>query len=93
MHELDVFPKVRVTTSTLLSIPLTIAGTDLLGTVPRRLVDRNAAATGTAAVPTPFPLVELILRMWWHPAHTHDPAHAWLRELAAQAVADGTLAA
>lgn len=93
MHELDVFPKVRVTTSTLLSIPLTVAGTDLVGAVPRRLVQRNAVATGTVAVPTPFPRVELILRMWWHPAHTDDPAHAWMRQLAARAVADGSLAA
>jgi DNA-binding transcriptional LysR family regulator len=93
MHELDVFPKVRVTASTLLSIPLTVAGTVLVGAVPRRLVERNGAATGTTWVPTPFPVVELILRMWWHPAHTDDPAHAWVREVAARAVADGTLAA
>lgn len=93
MHELDVFPTVRVTTSTLLSIPLTVAGTALVGAVPRRLAERNAASTGTMWVPTPFPVVQLILRMWWHPAHTDDPAHVWMRELAARATAEGLLAA
>ncbi len=89
MHELDMHPQVRVTTSTLMSVPLVVGGTDLIGLVPRRLAERNAAPAGTVAVPTPFPAVELILRMWWHTAHTHDPAHAWFRELAEQAVADG----
>jgi len=84
MHELRVFPTVRVTTSTLLSIPLIVGGTDLVGVVPRRLVERNTAVTGTVAVPTPFPATELIQRLWWHPAHTHDGAHVWLRRLAQQ---------
>lgn len=83
MHELDVRPKVRVTTSTLLSIPLIVRGTDLVGVVPRRLAERNAAVTGTVAVPTPFPVVELLLRLWWHPVHAHEPGHTWLRDLAA----------
>lgn len=83
MHELDVRPNVRVTTSTLLSIPLIVHGTDLVGVVPRRLAERNAAVTGTVALPTPFPTVELILRLWWHPAHAHDAGHRWLRDLAA----------
>jgi DNA-binding transcriptional LysR family regulator len=91
MHELDLHPRLRVTTSTLVSVPLIVGGTDLIGVVPRRLVERNGAATGTVAVPTPFDPVELILRLWWHPAHTHDPAHAWFRELAAQAVASGAI--
>jgi DNA-binding transcriptional LysR family regulator len=93
MHELDLHPRVRVTTSTLLSIPLIVSGTDLIGVVPGRLVSRNAAVTRAVAVPTPFPTVELIQRLWWHPAHAHDSGHAWLRALAAQSVADGALPA
>jgi DNA-binding transcriptional LysR family regulator len=81
MHELRIFPSTRVTTSSLLSIPLIVAGGDLIGVVPRRLVERNARVTGTVAVPTPFPHTELIQLLWWHPAHTHDGAHAWMREL------------
>lgn len=91
MHELDLHPRVRVTTSTLLSIPVTVSGTALIGVVPSRLAADSAAVTGTAAVPTPFPRAELIQRLWWHPAHAHDPGHAWFRALVARCVAEGGL--
>jgi len=93
MRELDIFPRVRVTTSTLLSMPLIVAGTDLVGVVPSRLVARNGEVTGTVAVPTPFPTVELIQRLWWHSAHNTDAAHTWFRTLAADAAGSGALAA
>ena len=86
IRELDLLTNVRVTTSTLLSIPLIVSGTDLIGVVPSRLVDRVGGPTATVAVPTPFPLVELIERLWWHPAHTHDAAHTWFRRLVAEVV-------
>ncbi len=92
MRELDLHPRTRVTTSTLLSLPLIIRGTELVGLVPRRLARRSAAVTGTVALPTPFPTVELIQRLWWHPAHAGDEAHTWLRTLAAEVVASGGLA-
>lgn len=91
MRELDLRYNVRVTTSSLLSIPMIVRGTDLLGVVPRRLVERNGAMTGTVSVPLPFPAVELIERLWWHPAHAHDVAHTWFRELASAFVASGTI--
>jgi DNA-binding transcriptional LysR family regulator len=85
MRELDLWPAVRVTTSTLLSVPLVVRGTRLIGIVPRRLAQRNAAVTGTVIVPTPFAPVELIERLWWHPSRAHDPAHTWFRGLVARA--------
>lgn len=91
MRELDIVPRTRVTTSTLLSLPLIIRGTELVGLVPSRLVQRSGAVTGTVALPTPFPGVELIQRLWWHPAHANDEGHAWFRTLAADLVAAGGL--
>jgi DNA-binding transcriptional LysR family regulator len=92
MRELDLWPPVRVTTSSLLSIPLVVRGTRLIGVVPRRLAQRNAAVTGTVFVPTPFAPVELIERIWWHPSRANDPAHAWFRALAERARAEGLFA-
>ncbi|GGH33574.1 LysR family transcriptional regulator [Microbacterium album] len=89
MHELDLTVDVRVTTSSLLPIPLIVSGTDLISVVPRRLVERNSGMTGTVAVPTPFETVVLIERLWWHPAHSSDPAHAWVRETIAAAARGG----
>ena len=91
MRELDLLPRVRVTTSTLLSIPHIVTGTDLVGIVPSRLVARHAGVSNTVAVPTPFPTVELIERMWWHPVHAGDAGHRWFRSLATAAVRDGLI--
>ncbi len=93
LHELDLHPRTRVTTSTLLSIPLIVRGTELVGLVPSRLVQRSGGVTGTVALPTPFPKVELIQRMWWHPAHAHDDGHTWLRGLVAGLIDAGAFAA
>jgi DNA-binding transcriptional LysR family regulator len=92
MRELDLSPRVRATAATMLSVPLIVRGTDLVGVVPRRLVELHERVTGTVSVPTPFPPVELVLRLWWHPAHAQDPAHAWFRGLAAEWVASRTAA-
>jgi len=91
MGELDIHYEVRVSTSSLMPIPLIIGGTDLVGVVPSRLVERSGAVTGTVAVPTPFPAVELIERLWWHPSHAHDAGHAWFREKVRAAVAAGRI--
>ena len=90
MRELDLRPEVRVTTTTLLPVPSIIEGTDLLGVVPKRLVAHSGAAV--VAVPTPFPTVELVERLWWHPAHTHDQAHSWFREMVGAFVRSGAVA-
>ena len=83
---------VRVSTSSQLPLPSIVSGTDLLAVVPRRLAERSASATGTVAVPTPFESVELIERLWWHPARAHDPAHRWFREEVVAVVERGVLA-
>lgn len=89
MRELDLHPTVRVATSSLLAIPPVIVGTDLIGVVPRRLVEHDTEAT--VAVPTPFSSVPLVEKLWWHPAHTHDPAHQWFRDLMGKVVDSGAL--
>jgi DNA-binding transcriptional LysR family regulator len=92
MRELDIDIDVRVSTSSQLPLPSIVSGTDLLAVVPRRLAERSASATGTVAVPTPFESVELIERLWWHPARAHDPAHRWFREEVVAVVDRGVLA-
>ncbi|WP_338693929.1 hypothetical protein V2W30_04850 [Streptomyces sp. Q6] len=37
-------------------------------------------------MPPPYEAVPLQEALWWHPLHTHDFTHVWLRE-AAQRVA------
>lgn len=35
-------------------------------------------------VEPPYEAVPLSEALWWHPVHTHDAAHIWLRETAAR---------
>jgi len=90
MVELDLHPDVRAATSTMLAIPMIVSGTGLIGVVPRRMVER--CGEGTVAVPTPFPSVPLVERLWWHRGHTYDPGHEWVRDVVDRVIASGALA-
>ena len=40
---------------------------------------------GVRALPCPFEAGPLVQALWWHPAFTDDPEHAWLRDLVLRA--------
>lgn len=80
LRELGFAREPRVVTSSFLPLPSAIAGTQLVGVVPRRLAERLGPVTGTIAVDAPFGEVEIIETLWWHPAHHFDPGHIWFRE-------------
>ena len=92
MRELDIRVDVRVSTSSIVPLATLVAGTNLLALVPSRLADRLGPMVGIVSVPTPFPAVELIERLYWHPANAHDPAHTWFREMIGAALLSGTVA-
>ena len=62
--------------------PLVLAASDLICTLPRRLLSRFSAELDLFAPPldlTPFGIF-----VYWHPRMRKDPAHAWLREQVAR---------
>jgi DNA-binding transcriptional LysR family regulator len=63
-----------------------VASGDLVLALPRRVAHRVAAAGGLAVVPTPGAAEGFGLRLIWHARAHRDPAHRWLRDLAARAV-------
>src|SRR5262249_11444658 len=38
--------------------------------------------SGIRLLDCPFDAVPVQEALWWHPVHTHDAGHVWLRELA-----------
>lgn len=70
-----------------LSVPVfegviqTVAATDLLGLLPRDLVERRAAGMGLALYRPPVTLSLPELCMVWHLRQDDDPAHRWMRGL------------
>ncbi|GAB7262845.1 hypothetical protein DZS_24300 [Dickeya ananatis] len=57
--------------------PPIVAGTDLLCTLPRRMLQRFAQTLDIFA--PPVPLQPIVISMYWHPKNSHDPANVWLR--------------
>lgn len=64
--------------------PLVIEGSDLLCTLPRRLLSRFTGTLNLFA--PPFELGAFELSLFWHPRSQDDAGHAWLRTQLTEAV-------
>jgi DNA-binding transcriptional LysR family regulator len=76
-------PNVAVEVPSPANLPQLIMGTDLLGTVPRRVA--QAYGPGVKVLPCPFPAAFAIDLYWTARTH-HAPMHRWLRGQIAQTV-------
>ena len=61
-------------------VPFLIQGTELVSHVLERVARRLAATTNIRLMKSPFDLPDIHEAMYWHPRHTTDPGHRWLRE-------------
>ncbi|MEW2357105.1 LysR family transcriptional regulator [Spirillospora sp. NPDC029432] len=80
-------PRVEISVQDFHLLPHVVAGTRRVALIQRRLARLLDGGTRTRALPLPFSAVPLQEAMWWHPVHTHDAAHIWLRETAARVAA------
>jgi LysR family transcriptional regulator, nod-box dependent transcriptional activator len=80
----DIDLTVHLTVPSLLHLPLVLAGTSYLATMPERVAQLFAATMPIKTFPLPFPQPEQHELLLWHKRHEPDPAHAWLRELIVQ---------
>nr|WP_203614445.1 LysR family transcriptional regulator [Streptomyces rochei] len=81
---LGIEPRVEVSVDSFQIIPLLVAGTRRIALIQARLARLLAPLAGVRVVEPPYEAVPLREAMWWHPVHTHDAAHIWLRETAAR---------
>lgn len=72
--------RVSVTVPNFLSAPFTVATTDLLLSLPRRIAESCVGFSHVKIVPLPFELPAYDLVMAWHPLKEKNPAHVWLRD-------------
>lgn len=77
---LGISPRVDVSVPSFHLLPSLVAGTRQVALARQRLVDRTPTP-GVRASPCPFPAVPRQEAMWWHPAHTQDAGHIWLRRI------------
>ncbi|MGB8945701.1 MAG: LysR family transcriptional regulator [Streptomyces sp.] len=81
---LGVEPRVEVSVDSFQLLPQLVAGTRRIAMVQARLARLLAPITPVRIVEPPYEAVSLREALWWHPVHTHDAAHIWLRETAAR---------
>ncbi|GAA3617536.1 LysR family transcriptional regulator [Nonomuraea rosea] len=80
-------PYVEVSVQSFQLLPSLVAGTRRVALIQRRLARLLEGLAPVRTLPCPFEAVPLQEALWWHPVHTHDAAHIWLRETAARVAA------
>jgi DNA-binding transcriptional LysR family regulator len=88
---LGIDPHVEVSVDSFQLLPFLVAGTRRVALVQRRLAERLSGVAAVRVMEPPYEAVPLQEALWWHPVHTHDAAHIWLRETAARVGAELTV--
>jgi DNA-binding transcriptional LysR family regulator len=79
---LGIEPRVEVSADSFQSLPFLVSGTRRVALVQSRLAHLLSGVAAVRVLPPPYEAVPLREALWWHPVHTHDAAHIWLRETA-----------
>ncbi|MFG6444582.1 LysR family transcriptional regulator [Microbacterium sp. P06] len=87
LQELGVEPHVEAVVESFLSLAPFVAGTRRLAMAQAGLADLIVGMGGVRAMEPPFEATPITNALWWHPVHTHDPEHIWMREQFAEAAA------
>ena len=85
LHAEGIEPRAEIVTENFLAIPHLVAGTDRIGLMPERVTTASFAGPAITVVQPAFEIGHLVESMWWHPLHEREPAHMWLRRMAAEA--------
>jgi DNA-binding transcriptional LysR family regulator len=81
---LGIEPHVEVSVDSFQLMPFLVAGTRRVALVQGRLAELLGGLAPVRVMEPPYDAVPLQETLLWHPVHTHDAAHIWLRETAAR---------
>ncbi|MBU3031545.1 LysR family transcriptional regulator [Paracoccus marinaquae] len=81
LQQHDMRRHVTASVSSYAMAPALIRASDLIGVVPRILMDFDGA--GLTDAPLPVQMAPLSVFLGWHPRYRNDRAHRWLREVIA----------
>jgi LysR family nod box-dependent transcriptional activator len=80
LQMIGIEPHIDVVVEGFLTLPYFLVGTDRIGMVQRKVAERMAEGGDIRVLDPPFDVVRLAGALWWHPMHTDDPSHAWMRQ-------------
>ena len=72
--------RIEVTVESFLLNPFLIEGTRLVSLVLERAAKRLIGTVDIKLLESPISVPDIHEAMYWHPRHTTDPGHKWLRE-------------
>jgi DNA-binding transcriptional LysR family regulator len=81
---LGIEPHIQVLADSFQLLPTLVAGTRRVAMIHELLAVRLGLGPGSGIrlLDCPFDAIPVREALWWHPVHTHDAGHAWLREMA-----------
>lgn len=79
---LGIEPRTEVSVGSFQVLPWLVAGTRRIALIQELLADRLCGVAPVRVMECPYEAVPVQEALWWHPVHTHDAAHIWLRETA-----------
>lgn len=82
LNMIGVRPRVEVSAQAFQLLPYLVEGTRRIALIQERLARRAVRAAAVRVLPCPFEAVPVREALWWHPLHTQDAAHEWLRSRA-----------
>jgi len=80
--------RIEFTVESFLLAPFLLQGTELVCLVPARAAPHFERSADVRLLEPPVAFPTLTEMLWWHPRHTADPAHAWLRARIAEIAAE-----
>jgi DNA-binding transcriptional LysR family regulator len=76
-------PRVTLTIPHFMAVPIIVAQTDYIVTVPRQLAQVFAGFPGIKVIEPPIRIPSFEIKQHWHERYHHDPANKWIRGLIA----------
>lgn len=80
LARMDIKRRIEVSVESFLLVPFLLQGTQLVSLVLERVARLLAGTTNVRMLEPPQALPDIHEAMFWHPRHTTDPGHRWLRE-------------
>lgn len=81
LQQLGVEPTVDVVVESFMALPLYVRGTDRLALIQAGLAETAERIGGVRVHELPFDATPVVNALWWHPIHTREPEHLWMREI------------
>lgn len=81
-------PRIEVVVDSFQAAVLLVAGTDRVAFIPERFATSRSDLSGTRVLPSPLPMNDHLLSLYWDAGETNDQGHRWFREALQRAAAE-----